>query len=78
MPTTLDEHLVARLRKYQSTADEATKQGNNGKARRMMRIVKQYQAAIKSHKAGKAVNFDDLPTPPGFPPFPGNFYLFLL
>jgi len=72
MPTTLDEHLVARLRKYQSTADEATKQGNNGKARRMMRIVKQYQAAIKSHKAGKAVNFDDLPTPPGFPPFPGQ------
>jgi len=60
------------MRKYQAGAEEATKEGNGGKARRMGRIVKQYQAAIKSHKAGRAVNFDELPVPPGFPPIPGK------
>lgn len=31
----------------------------------MGRIVKQYQDAIKLHKAGKPIPIDELPTPPG-------------
>lgn len=27
--------------------------------------LQQYQSAIRSHKAGKAVDFDELPVPPG-------------
>uniref|UniRef100_H2Z493 DM14 domain-containing protein n=1 Tax=Ciona savignyi TaxID=51511 RepID=H2Z493_CIOSA len=59
------------MQKYQSTSDAAKKEGNSSKARRMGRIVKQYQDAIKSHKAGRKVNFNELPVPPGFPPIPG-------
>lgn len=29
------------------------------------RIIKQFQDAIKAHKAGRVVNFEELPTPPG-------------
>ena len=39
-------------------------------ARRMGRIVKQYQDAIKMNKSGKAYAYEDLPAPPGFPPIP--------
>lgn len=39
--------------------------------RRFGRIVKQYEDAVKRHKAGKPVPFEDLPTPPGFGPIPG-------
>lgn len=28
-------------------------------------LLQQYQSAIRAHKAGRAVNFDELPTPPG-------------
>lgn len=38
---------------------------------RFGRIVKQYEDAIKKHKSGKPVPFDELPTPPGFGPIPG-------
>lgn len=31
----------------------------------------QYQDAIKSHKAGKPVDYEELPTPPGYAPIPG-------
>ena len=34
------------------------------------RIIKQYEDAIKAHKAGKSFDFDELPTPPGFGPIP--------
>ena len=61
------------MAKYQSSSDEATKEGNGGKARRMGRIVKQYKDAIRAHKLSKPVNLDELPVPPGFPPIPGNF-----
>ncbi|XP_015772326.1 PREDICTED: coiled-coil and C2 domain-containing protein 1-like [Acropora digitifera] len=70
-PKDVAEALQQRLAKYQSGMDEAKKDGNSGKARRMGRIVKQYQDAIKSHKAGKPVAFGDLPTPPGYAPIPG-------
>ncbi|KAA0719048.1 Coiled-coil and C2 domain-containing protein 1B [Triplophysa tibetana] len=32
----------------------------------------QYQAAIRAHKAGRTVDYDELPVPPGFPPIPGQ------
>ncbi|XP_068748558.1 coiled-coil and C2 domain-containing protein 1-like isoform X2 [Montipora capricornis] len=70
-PKDAAEALQQRLDKYQSAMDEAKKEGNSGKARRMGRIVKQYQDAIKTHKAGKPVAFDELPTPPGYAPIPG-------
>lgn len=72
-PKTIMEALTQRLVKYQSQEAHAKEEGNSGKVRRMGRIVKQYQDAIKAHKAGKPVPFDELPTPPGFEPIPmGN------
>ncbi|XP_025110330.1 coiled-coil and C2 domain-containing protein 1-like isoform X2 [Pomacea canaliculata] len=69
-PKTVIEALVQRLEKYRSAEDSAKTAGDSGKARRMGRIVKQYEDAIKAHKAGRAVDFDELPTPPGFGPIP--------
>lgn len=51
---------------------QAKASGDDRKARMHDRIAKQYQSAIRAHKAGKAVNFDELPVPPGFPPIPGQ------
>lgn len=70
--TTIMESLVQRLNKYESVEKAAKDEGNTSKARRFGRIVKQYEDAIKLHRAGKAVPFDDLPTPPGFGPIPIN------
>ena len=36
----------------------------------MGRIIKQYEDVIITVKAGKLVDFSELPTPPGFPPIP--------
>lgn len=72
-PKTIMEALTQRLVKYQSQEAHAKEEGNSSKVRRMGRIVKQYQDAIKAHKAGRPVAFDELPTPPGFEPIPvGN------
>jgi len=71
-PKTVLEHLEARIKFFVNAAEEAAKSGNSGKSRRMGRIVKQYQQAVKSTKAGKTVNYDGLPTPPNFPPIPGS------
>jgi coiled-coil and C2 domain-containing protein 1 len=62
--------LQQRLKKYGATAQAAKEEGSSSKARRMGRIVKQYQEAIKAYKAGQAVDYEDLPCPPGFPPIP--------
>jgi len=70
-PRTTLEALEQRLAKYQSIMDQAQAEGNSSKVRRMGRITKQYQAAIKASKAGKPVAFDELPDPPGYPPIPG-------
>lgn len=70
-PTTVLEALTQRLVKYKSVEQAAKDEGNSSKARRFGRIVKQYEDAIKLHKAGKSVPFDELPTPPGFGPIPG-------
>ena len=33
--------------------------------------MQQYQDAVKNHKAGRPVAFEELPTPPGYAPIPG-------
>ena len=69
-PKTPLEALHQRLDKYRAGLESAKAEDNGSKARRMGRIVKWYEDAIKTVKAGKPVNFSELPTPPGFPPIP--------
>lgn len=69
-PKTILEALTQRLQKYQSLEAKAKAEGNDRKARQNGRIIKQYQDAVRMHKAGKAVAFDELPVPPGYPPIP--------
>ncbi|KAK1790695.1 hypothetical protein P4O66_014555 [Electrophorus voltai] len=71
-PKTVLEALEQRMVKYNEASAQAKASGDERKARMHDRIAKQYQSAIRAHKAGRAVNYDDLPTPPGFPPIPGQ------
>lgn len=64
------EVLQMRMEKYKEASDQAGKEGNGGKARRMKRIVKQYEEAIKTTRIGATYDYTQLPTPPGFPPLP--------
>lgn len=68
--STVLEALQQRLEKYKSAEKAAKDEGNSSKSRRMGRIVKQYEDAIKQHKAGKPIPIDELPTPPGYAPIP--------
>lgn len=70
-PKTVLEALEQRLEKYKTAAAQAKSSGDDRKSRMHERIAKQYQDAIRAHKAGRKVNFADLPVPPGFPPIPG-------
>uniref|UniRef100_A0A1A8FSX4 Coiled-coil and C2 domain-containing protein 1B n=1 Tax=Nothobranchius korthausae TaxID=1143690 RepID=A0A1A8FSX4_9TELE len=70
-PKDVLEALEQRRVKYVEASNQAKASGDDRKARMHDRIAKQYQSAIRAHKAGKAVNFDELPVPPGFPPIPG-------
>ncbi|XP_072505562.1 coiled-coil and C2 domain-containing protein 1B isoform X2 [Notamacropus eugenii] len=70
-PQTVLEALGQRLGKYQEAAAQAKSSGDVRKARMHERIAKQYQEAIRAHKAGRKVNLAELPVPPGFPPIPG-------
>ncbi|NXA04674.1 C2D1B protein, partial [Sapayoa aenigma] len=70
-PRTVLEALQQRLEKYKAAAAQAKASGDERKGRMHERIAKQYQDAIRSHKAGRKVNFSELPVPPGFPPLPG-------
>uniref|UniRef100_A0A1A7WHU5 Coiled-coil and C2 domain-containing protein 1B n=1 Tax=Iconisemion striatum TaxID=60296 RepID=A0A1A7WHU5_9TELE len=70
-PKDVLEALEQRRVKYAEASNQAKASGDDRKARMHDRIAKQYQSAIRAHKAGKAVNFDELPVPPGFPPIPG-------
>lgn len=65
IPQSTLEALEQRLAKYQSVMQQAQEEGNSSKARRFGRIIKQYQDAIKLHKLGKPIPFDELPDPPG-------------
>nr|CAH7715364.1 unnamed protein product [Callosobruchus chinensis] len=62
--------MCAYLAVYKQHESQATEEGNSSKARRFGRIVKQYEQAIKQHKAGKPIAVDELPTPPGYAPIP--------
>uniref|UniRef100_A0A4W4FRE3 Coiled-coil and C2 domain-containing protein 1B n=1 Tax=Electrophorus electricus TaxID=8005 RepID=A0A4W4FRE3_ELEEL len=64
-PKTVLEALEQRMVKYNEASAQAKASGDERKARMHDRIAKQYQSAIRAHKAGRAVNYDDLPTPPG-------------
>lgn len=70
MASSVAEALKQRLDIYKEQEQAAKDQGNNSKARRMGRIVKQYEDAIKRNNAGKSIPVDELPTPPGFGPIP--------
>uniref|UniRef100_A0A3Q3EXJ1 Coiled-coil and C2 domain-containing protein 1B n=1 Tax=Labrus bergylta TaxID=56723 RepID=A0A3Q3EXJ1_9LABR len=72
VPKDVLEALEQRRAKYAEASSEAKASGDDRKARMHDRIAKQYQSAIRAHKAGKAVNFEELPVPPGFPPIPGQ------
>ncbi|XP_069088771.1 coiled-coil and C2 domain-containing protein 1B [Pleurodeles waltl] len=70
-PTTVHEALQQRMERYKTAAEQAKASGDERKARMHERIAKQYQDAIRAQKAGRKVNFEELPIPPGFPPIPG-------
>lgn len=72
VPKTALEGLEQRLAKYKEGQKSAEEKGESSKARRMGRIVKQYEAAIRDTKTGKPHDFDDLPAPPGYPPIPST------
>ncbi|KAL1123868.1 hypothetical protein AAG570_001638 [Ranatra chinensis] len=69
-PLSVLSALEQRLAKFREQEEAGKRDGNSSKARRMGRIVKQYEDAIKLHKAGRPIPVDELPTPPGFPPIP--------
>ncbi|XP_075953264.1 coiled-coil and C2 domain-containing protein 1B isoform X3 [Anarhichas minor] len=71
-PKDVLEALEQRRAKYVEASNQAKAGGDDRKARMHDRIAKQYQSAIRAHKAGKEVNFEELPVPPGFPPIPGQ------
>uniref|UniRef100_A0A7N6B510 Coiled-coil and C2 domain-containing protein 1B n=1 Tax=Anabas testudineus TaxID=64144 RepID=A0A7N6B510_ANATE len=71
-PSSLGEALQQRMDIYKSAAEGAKSKGDDRKARMHERIVKQYQDAIRAHKAGRPVSLSDLPVPPGCPPFQGS------
>ncbi|NWT59129.1 C2D1A protein, partial [Erythrocercus mccallii] len=71
-PRDVREALEQRMERYRVAAAQAKDSGDARKARMHERIVKQYQAAISAHSAGKAVDLSELPVPPGFPPIQGT------
>ncbi|XP_058993354.1 coiled-coil and C2 domain-containing protein 1B isoform X2 [Mustela lutreola] len=70
-PQTVLDALQQRLNKYREAGIQARSSGDERKARMHERIAKQYQDAIRAHRAGRRVDFAELPVPPGFPPIPG-------
>ncbi|KAI1889326.1 hypothetical protein AGOR_G00178100 [Albula goreensis] len=62
------ETLEQRLALYREACNKARASGDDRKARMHDRIAKQYKTAIQAHKAGRPINFEELPVPPGFPP----------
>ena len=70
IPKTTLEALEQRLAKYKEGCRTAEEKGESSRARRMKRIVKQYEEAIRANKTKKPFDYSDLPTPPGYPPIP--------
>lgn len=71
-PSTVMEALEQRLARYRQDEASAVKENNPSRARRLGRICKQYETAIRTHKAGRPIPVDELPTPPGFAPIPAS------
>ncbi|XP_064171198.1 coiled-coil and C2 domain-containing protein 1A-like isoform X1 [Anguilla rostrata] len=71
-PRSVAEALQQRMQRYKGAAEDAKGKGDDRKARMHMRIVKQYQDAIRSHQAGRPVDLSGLPVPPGCPPLQGT------
>jgi len=69
---TILESLQERRNKYAEEEKKALDSENSSKARRMGRIRKQYEDAIKLHKLGRPIPRGDLPDPPGFQPIPAT------
>lgn len=72
VPKTPLEGLQQRLDKYKEGLKSASDKGESSRVRRLGRIIKQYEEAIRDTKAGKFVNFEELPAPPGYPPIPSG------
>ncbi|XP_044751431.1 coiled-coil and C2 domain-containing protein 1-like isoform X2 [Coccinella septempunctata] len=70
-PASLGEALLQCVDFYKKQEEKAKAEENASKARRIGRIIKQFEQAIKQNKAGKPVAVDELPVPPGFPPLQG-------
>ncbi|MGH0161026.1 UNVERIFIED_CONTAM: hypothetical protein FKN15_040359 [Acipenser sinensis] len=70
-PSEVQRTLEERIGMYKTAIINAKASGETSKARRYDRGLKQYQDAIRAHKAGRTINFAELPVPPGFPPIPG-------
>ena len=70
VPKTVEEALNQRLSRYREDEAKAKAEGNASRTRRLGRICKQYEDALKLHKRGKPLPVAELPTPPGFPPIP--------
>ena len=70
IPATLLEGLTQRLDKYLEGVAKAEQEGNYSKARRMKRVLAQFEEAILACKAGKPYEYSELPAPPGYPPLP--------
>ncbi|ERE83387.1 coiled-coil and C2 domain-containing protein 1B-like protein [Cricetulus griseus] len=70
-PKTVLDALQQRLNRYREAGIQARANGDERKARMHDRIAKQYQDAVRAHRAGQKVDFAELPVPPGFPPIPG-------
>lgn len=66
----VEEALLQRIDFYKKQVDTATTDGNTSKARRMGRVLKQFEDALKLHKKGKPIPIDELPVTPGFAPIP--------
>ncbi|XP_017568295.1 coiled-coil and C2 domain-containing protein 1A [Pygocentrus nattereri] len=71
-PRNLGEALQQRMDIYKNASETAKSKGDDRKARMHQRIVKQYQDAIRAHKAGRPVSLAELPVPPGCPPLQGS------
>ena len=73
-PTSIDEALQQRLNKYRQDEAKAKEEGNSSRMRRLGRICKQYEDAIKIYKKGGPTKLagliSELPSPPGFSPIP--------
>jgi len=70
-PSSVMEALNQRLTRYNTEFQKATAENNTSKAKRFGRIIKQYKDAIKAYENGREVDYESLPTPPGFPEIPG-------